>query len=192
MNRLPYFAPSNPQASPSFAAKKQRGVALIISLILLVLMTLVGLAGIRMISKEERMVAQVYDRSLALQAAESALREAEGKIEDAGRPTPAVNAACALSGAPAQVMVCGDLVAATVPRWISSSFTSWTAASSVGSTTLVITPDYFVEYLGGNFPCSLSNVAPSTCKRYRVSVRAKAGSDRASVILQSIYGTYDP
>jgi type IV pilus assembly protein PilX len=171
---------------------RQSGVALIISLILLVLMTLVGLAGIRMISKEERMVGQVYDRSLALQAAESALREAEIKIEDAGRPAPAVNTACALSGAPAQVKVCGDLVAASVPRWISTSFTDWTPASPVGSSTLIITPEYFVEYLGGNFSCSLLNVAASTCKRYRVSVRAKAGSDRASVVLQSIYATYDP
>ena len=169
--------------------QKQHGVALIVSLILLVLMTLVGLAGIRLVTKEERMVAQVYDRSLALQAAESALREAEGLIETANRPSPAVNTACQLSGS---LMVCGNLVTATVPRWVSSSFSDWTAATAVGSGNSLITPRYFVEYLGGNFPCSLLNVAGSNCKRYRITARASAGSDRAAVVLQSIYATYEP
>jgi type IV pilus assembly protein PilX len=160
---------------------KQQGVALIVSLILLVLMTLVGLAGIRLVTKEERMVAQVYDRSLALQAAESALREAEGLIDTA----------CQLSGS---LLVCGDLVTATVPRWVSSSFSvsNWAEATAVGSGNSQITPRYFVEYLGGNFPCSLLNVAGSNCKRYRITARASAGSDRAAVVLQSIYATYEP
>jgi type IV pilus assembly protein PilX len=175
---------------PAFRA--QQGIALIVSLILLTIMTLVGMAGIRTVTKEERMVAQVYDRSLAFQAAESALREAETKIENAGRPTPAVGSDCTMQGSGTQVNACGSLVTATVPRWINSSFTAWENGTPVGTGSFSITPAYFVEYLGNNFPCSLTEVDSSDCKRYRISARAKAGSERASVVLQTIYATYDP
>jgi type IV pilus assembly protein PilX len=180
------FKPTSP--------RKQSGVALIISLILLTLMSLVGMASVRSISKEERMVAQTFDRSLTFQAAESALREAEGWIETAGRPEPAVNANCLLMGSGVQVMMCGSLATPTLPRWTDSAFSNsnWQNATPVGTSSLRITPQYFVEYLGGNFPCSLKNVAVSNCKRYRVTARAKVASDRAAVVLQSIYATYEP
>jgi type IV pilus assembly protein PilX len=173
-------------------SSKQRGVALIISLILLTLMSLVGMASVRAISKEERMVAQTFDRALAFQAAESALREAEGWIEAAGRPEPAVNATCQAMGSGVTVMMCGSLATPTVPRWINSSFTNWSNATPLGTASLAVTPQYFVEYLGGDFPCSLKIATTGTCKRYRVSARARASSDRAAVVLQSIYATYEP
>lgn len=181
-----------PMSPKSLSRSGQQGVALIVSLILLTLMALVGMAGIRAVTKEEKMVGQVYDRSLAFQAAESALREGELWVEAAGRPTTADGAACALAGSGIQVMICGQLVTATVPRWISSSFTDWTNATAVGTGSFTITPQYFVEYLGGSFPCSLTDVSSSNCKRYRVSARAQASSDRALVVLQSVYATYDP
>jgi type IV pilus assembly protein PilX len=170
---------------------QQTGVALIISLIMLVLMSLVGLAGIKAITNEERLVAQSYDRALAFQAAESALREVEAKIESAGQPAPAASSSCASMGtAPNQLMVCG-LITTTVPRWISSSFTNWASATSVGTGAFTITPQYFVEYLGAGFPCTLNTTTISTnCKRYRISARANPDSERASVMLQSIYATY--
>jgi type IV pilus assembly protein PilX len=170
----------------------ERGVALIISLILLTLMSLVGMAGIRAINKEERMVAQSFDRSLSFHAAESALREAEGWIEQAGRPTPAVDAACTLMGTAPQVKTCGALLTPTVPRWLDSSFSNWSDASEVGTGTFKVTPQYFVEYLGGDFPCTLTTVAASTCKRYRITARANPGDGRSAVMLQSIYATFEP
>ena len=182
---------SAPQISLGKSRRDQHGVALIMSLIFLVLMTLVGMTGIRAITKEERMVAQSYDRTIAFQAAESALREAEILIENASRPTPAVNTACALSGAPSQVMVCGSLLTPTLSRWVDPA-TNWADATAVGTGTLAITPEYFVEYLGGAFPCTLNSVAADTCKRYRISARADAGGSRANVILQTIYSTFEP
>lgn len=194
MNLPHIIFPHQKRAQPS---RQQRGVVLIMSLIMLVLMTLIGMAGIRAISKEERMVTQSYDRTLAFQAAESALREAENFIEAANRPTPVVNTACALAGAPYQVMVCGASPTPTVSRWNDSSFASWTNATAVGTSTLAVTPQYFVEYLGGNFPCSLNSTATENCKRYRISARTIAGNGlvgngRANVVLQSIYATYEP
>jgi Tfp pilus assembly protein PilX len=66
------------RARHSFSGQaKQGGVALIISLVLLLVMTIVGLSGIRIITSQERMVSYTLDRSVAFQAAEAALRGAE-------------------------------------------------------------------------------------------------------------------
>lgn len=62
---------------------RQRGASLMVVLILLLMMTLLGLAVLRGTLLEERMSANMYDRSLAFQQAESALREAEEKIRSA-------------------------------------------------------------------------------------------------------------
>jgi type IV pilus assembly protein PilX len=53
---------------------------LLIALVLLIVMTLLGLASIRSTSMQERMGANMFDRNLAFQAVESALREAESTI----------------------------------------------------------------------------------------------------------------
>lgn len=58
----------------------QQGVALIIALVLLVVITLMGLAGMQNTTLQERMSGNMYDRSLAMQAAEAALRAAEAAI----------------------------------------------------------------------------------------------------------------
>lgn len=59
---------------------RQQGASLVVVLILLLVMTLLGLAVLRGTLLEERMSANMYDRSLAFQQAESALREAEDKV----------------------------------------------------------------------------------------------------------------
>lgn len=174
--------------SPS--RQSNRGVVLVISLILLVVMTLFGLTAVKLVSSEERMVANTYDRTVAFQAAEAQLRLAEKQIEDVSQPSPAALVACALAGTPATLMTCGAPAPTATPRWLDPAFASWTAGTVVGSGSLAVTPDYFVEYLGNTFTCGFDAVSASkTCKRYRVTVRAAPGAGRAAVVLQSIYAT---
>ena len=54
-------------------SRQQRGMALAISLVLLVVVTLVGLAGMRGTIFQERMAGGAYDRETGFQAAEAAL-----------------------------------------------------------------------------------------------------------------------
>jgi len=60
---------------------KQKGVALITTLFLLLLMIIIGMAGMRTTTLEEKMSANLRDKTIAFQAAESSLREAETIIE---------------------------------------------------------------------------------------------------------------
>lgn len=56
---------------------KQKGVVLVVSLVMLLLLTLIGITGSQVTSLEEKMAGNAKDQNLAFQAAESALIEAE-------------------------------------------------------------------------------------------------------------------
>ncbi|MCL7751031.1 pilus assembly protein [Guyparkeria hydrothermalis] len=58
----------------------QRGVALVIALVLLIAVTLVGLAGIRGTTLQEKMSSNSFDRETAFQAAEAAMQVAAARL----------------------------------------------------------------------------------------------------------------
>lgn len=162
--------------------RQQKGIALVVALVLLVIMTLVGLNSMRSVTLEERMTGHTFDRSLSFQAAEAALREAEAFVE-ANKPSPAALSAC-ISG------ICGSPAPTATPRWLDDTFNSWRTAAQIENGNIDITPQYFVEYLGATYACDPNSPASATtCRRYRVTARSNAGNDRASVVLQSIYAT---
>jgi Tfp pilus assembly protein PilX len=61
--------------------KKQEGAALIVSLVLLTLVALLGVAGVQTIGLEEKMAGHSFDRNLMFQAAEAMLKEKEGIVD---------------------------------------------------------------------------------------------------------------
>lgn len=69
--------------------RAQRGVALVVALILLVVITLVGLAAVSGTIMQNKMAANQYDRQIAFQASEAALREGEAAILTATAALPA-------------------------------------------------------------------------------------------------------
>lgn len=62
----------------SHSYQKQSGVVLIISLIMLVLLTLIGVTSMQVTGLEEKMAGNMKSNNLAFQSAETALREGEG------------------------------------------------------------------------------------------------------------------
>ena len=60
--------------------KKQSGAILVVSLIMLLLLTLIGVAGTQVTGLEEKMANNSRDQNLSFQAAEAALRAAEIKV----------------------------------------------------------------------------------------------------------------
>jgi type IV pilus assembly protein PilX len=173
-----------------------RGATLVTVLVLLLVMTLIGVVGIRGTLMEERMSANLYDRSLAFQAAEAALRVGENIA--AGRPTPEAAGACAAG-------LCGFPVTNAAPFWESKAV--WDAAPSVSVDLggVVATPKYIVELLADGVPprgscVTAGDVSETACtgseRRYRITARSedgdstatsRAASGRSSVTLQSIY-----
>jgi len=60
---------------------RQQGASLLVGLIFLVILTMFGLMALRVATVEERMSGNARDRSVAFQAAEAALRDAELDIK---------------------------------------------------------------------------------------------------------------
>lgn len=181
------------------APRRERGAVLIISLILLVLITLIGVASLRNVVLEAKMSSNYYDRSLAFQSAESGLRAGEAIAVTQAQATPKHVTALSRT-APANATECSSscdagLCSAPGPycegRWAMTDFTGWTNATGVTLNTQAgSSPQYFVEFLGNNFPCDSSNpTANLTCARYRITARSQSGAGRAAVMLQSVYAT---
>lgn len=171
---------------PSVHARTQRGVALVIVLILLLVMTLLGLASLRGTLMEERMSANMYDRSLGFQAVEAALREAETRVSQPGAKGAFPSAGCADG-------LCATPVAAagSIDRGLDSSFASWKTASSVVVDGITTTPEYFIEYMGmaPSWPlCDRLKPVHPQCMKSRFRITAQISTvDRAHVQLQANY-----
>lgn len=187
-----------PAASILRPPRVHRGAALIISLVLLVLITILGIASLRGVVLEEKMASNYYDRSLAFQAAESALRVGESVALAASQEVPPHQAALALTPA-TSVAECSSVCSSGMcpppgdicpDRWNLPN-PPWVSATSVNLTDQAGTaPQYFIEFLGNNFPCDPSDASsPTGCARYRITARSQPGDGRAEVILQSVYAT---
>lgn len=183
-----------------YSPHKQRGAILVVALIFLLVMTMLILASIRGTVVQERMAANLYDRSLAFQAAEAALREGERYVlETPPKPT---GAGCNSSGN------CSRPDAADAPVWQDEDY--WDEAHdaddghdhSIEVGDLPVPPKFLVELLAADMPevnlCETTSIDPDApCYagpeglRYRITARSgEAG--RAVVVLQSVYAVPKP
>lgn len=170
----------NRQARHAVMPRLQRGATLVVVLVLLLLMTLLGLASLRSTMLEERMTANLLDRSLGFQVAEAGLREAEATLN----PNPLFPAAgCNAQG------LCARPDPTAVERWADTTFTAWRTAATADPNT--DPPRYIVETMGeGPNWRDCDRLAPihplCLTPRYRVTVRSEQNG-RASVTLQTIF-----
>lgn len=179
----------------------QRGVALVVALVLLVVATLIGLASVRGTNLQERMSANMYDRSLAFQRAESALRAAEDAItadSDLGR-LRAVD--CTVAGRVCNPMPTDTFSASGTPD---PAWTEVPDENNVNTGKTPGRPEYFIQFMGtgsgdsnygldanaGFGQYSDPGGASTTVAYYRITARSSDPADadvndRAIVVLQS-------
>lgn len=152
--------------------RHQKGAALAISLILLVVMTLLGLSSVRTIGQQEKMTSHTVDRSLVYQFAEAGLREGEAQAQiqalaaNASFPTTQYLADNACNNDPDNDCVSGLCTMPDPdcpPRWVDQAFNdpvrnNWqaynglAAVTNANGNTLIGTaqtglPEYFIEIL---------------------------------------------
>ena len=174
---------------PNLSRRRARGVALFISLVLLLVLTIIGVSSVQTTSLETRMARNEYDVLLAFQAAESALRDAEvflDTVEDTDDFTDA--GVDGLWNIPDP----GDDY-----RWEEDGV--WDdgrsrVAEEIGE-LVTATPRYLVEHLvtvsQGENPYQISPDYPSpddVVAIFRVTARGLGGSENAQVLLQTTYG----
>lgn len=178
----------------------QRGVALVVALVLLLVATLIGLASVRGTNLQERMSANMYDRSLAFQRAESALRAAEDAIAGNWQITALGGVDCTVAGVVCNVTPDDTFTAASTanPLWKQVP-----DENNINHEKTPGRPEYFIQFMGtgsGDSEYGLDanagtgsyseagNSASVTVAYYRITARSSSPadvSDRSLVVLQS-------
>lgn len=168
-------------------AARQQGISLLIVLLLLVVTSLLGIAILRSSAMQERMSANMRDRSIAMQAAEAAIRYAQTRllVSPTGNPLETwddldqipTTANCAAIG------ICP--AGTTAPTWMT------VPAAEYDSTKLPVAPEYWIEYLGitqGRLSAgedTRSEEGPdNSSPMFRITARSRAAG-RAEVMLQT-------
>jgi len=194
--------------------QRQRGVTLIVVLILVLLVTLAGVAAVRSLVVEERMAANSLDRSLAMQSLEQTLRYAEGVASAQSQTVPfnsnfsanstyyngfytgtSCTATATTDESPCTTStdavpgLCSTPTLGCNPRWTDAKFSRWATWNGTGSTLADLNkPQYIIEFLGRTFKCRADDPQSKTeCAQYRITVRTAPSAGRAFVQLQSYY-----
>lgn len=172
----------------------QQGVALVLALVFLLLLTLLGITALNTTALEEKMAGNVRDRNLAFQSAESALSVAESWIyAQIGKPVfPNNGAGLYLVAGASSSAENWDSV-----DWSGSNVVTYPntpTASGSGTLGKINTqPKYIIEDMGevqesgGSLVLSASYKGKGTTIM-RVTTRGTGGTDAAVVMLQSTYG----
>lgn len=167
--------------------RRERGVSLVIVLVLLVATSLLGIAVLRSSAMQERMSANMRDRGIAFQAAEAALRHAQENVLGAVPANP--DDAWDLRQPGEEHCVAGLSVcpAGSEPVWTSVP----AEVFNFREAGLAAAPEYWIEYLGmgPSVPGGCEDTGQSrelNCQNpiYRVTARSRA-EGRAEVMLQA-------
>ena len=194
-----------PAATPliSSAFRPQRGAALVIAMVLLLIMSLLAASSLRGTHMQERMSSNTHDRDLAFQSAEAGLRMGERQAENWVK-NGAVNADLAncqtpsLSGfyrnvdthCPEPLWKKGPEPGEPGSYWHDARTDSGADSISFTNKGLSLAPFYIVELISENAPCQIDNPDQNTsCRRFRVTASSRSAEGRARVTLQSIYAT---
>jgi type IV pilus assembly protein PilX len=202
---------NEPTAFPRNARERpcrQRGIALVTSLIILLLLTLIGVTAMQTTTLEEKMAGNQRDEYLAFQAAEVALRAGEAYLQGASvgpfaADVDQANLVLTATG------LYQPTLSTTQERWTQTNV--WTANGSrvyAGDALAGVAeaPRYIVEDLSSYTRCTNAGVCsnvpspkipgPDDSKtfgtvpdagRFRVTARAVGGTTDAVVLLQSYY-----
>lgn len=165
--------------------QKQTGVALVITLIMLVLLTMIGLTGMNVTSLEEKMAGNKKEHNVAFQTAEIALREAETYLNGIANLSD-------FDGTKAGFIseATADPDYRAEATWINSI-----TASAIDG--VAQTPRYIIKHVGAQSDSANEGLvivgtgeglAGSSVTIFRVTSRSTGNTGRSSVILQSYYG----
>ena len=157
----------------------QRGAALIVALVMLLVMTVLGVTAARNTNLQERMAGNLRDNNLAFQAAERALREGETFLRGATIPP--------FTGANGLLTMQDD--AGLASFWSNDAWWLANGRTAAGIGHVVRDPRYVIEELprvpegGGSERFGpLPDVG-----FYRITAQGQGGTAEAVTILQTTY-----
>jgi type IV pilus assembly protein PilX len=173
----------------SHVPSRQRGMTLLVGLILLVMLTAISVVGFRNTTMSERMTGNSVDRNVSFQSAESAGKEALTSIE-AGSFSPGTVvghfATPLAQGGTTTFWTQGDGAVVSSP----STGCATTTPFSWSSCAVEVANKYEHNASKAKYVIELLtsvSTGGSTVSTYRITSRSTGGSGNADVILQTNY-----
>ena len=149
----------------------QRGMALLVSLVFLLLLTLIGLSSMQNATLQEKMAGSVSLRNQSFQGAEAALRVGESAVQRDGYSLPICSSGRQCSPPPeSKSVTAAGVNSASGVTWIASG-AGYYGVQNIGTTQAAV-----------NLPTH------TTATLYRVTAVGIAGHSRS--VVESIYAKY--
>ncbi|MGB9429807.1 MAG: PilX N-terminal domain-containing pilus assembly protein [Gammaproteobacteria bacterium] len=172
----------------------QRGIVLVVALILLLILTLLGLAAAQSTSLQERMAGNARNQDIAFQSAEAGLSAAESCL-NAGLAL-CTNFAADTAGAYQFNQAAPNNPWETAGFW-NSAANYFTYDGVTGATLSGVSaqPEIIIEQMppvavpGGNIGQQQFGSGSPTIQLYRITVLGTGGDSTATIMLQGIYGS---
>ena len=163
---------------------KQKGVALIIALILLTVSTLIGITAVSSTILEEKMAGNILNKNIAFQAAEAMLREAEAFTETNVGDATLFNSTNGFYPRTEP----GD---ANFPIWDTIAESAWRGGTLVSGATdapKFIVEDFADATLEGCIVPPGEPIDICQITIYRITAKGTGLNTNSETILQSMYG----
>lgn len=166
--------------------KLQTGAVLVVSLILLLLMTIIGITAMQTTVLQEKMSGNVRDLDLAFEATESALRLGESWVDSRLPPKPDPVTTCT---APCQVVFTRDALnpSSVTATWDTDSVRPYAGTSTIPNVSAQ--PEYYIEhelFLKDNLNQGTQNDYTGR-DLYRITARGTGGNATTQVIVRTTY-----
>ncbi|MEH6558758.1 MAG: PilX N-terminal domain-containing pilus assembly protein [Oceanicoccus sp.] len=197
--------------------QKQRGVVLIVCLVILAVVTLLGVSAIESSGMEMKMVTNTQERQLAFNAAETTLRQAERSIETVGYSRIELQSGCAGSSCFNNTCANGlcfvgqwlgsdpqnqclrytTVNPPTVQVWEDPALDVWETASRHGTVAIDGNGNdgrFIIEFLCFIEPPGITGAVAGDVGdvHYRITAMGTSNSGRSEVVLQSTYRAPTP
>ena len=174
-----------------FVKHAQRGTALVMTLVILLLLTMLGITAINTSTLEERMAGNTKDQNLSFQAAETVLRAAEAWVQSTTAATQlTTNNASGIydsTGVPSTTTELWDSIDWSSP----SNLVTYPGVPGAPATTSSLSevntqPRYIIEKI------SIEPLSPGTRITVRITARGTGASDTTVSMVQSTYSMTYP
>lgn len=174
---------------------RQRGAVLVVSLLLLLVMTLLGLGASQSTRLQERMAGNQRDQEIALQGAEASLRAAELLLA----PTRLVVVTCRNPASTCDAYEMRTLINTSTnvaldltnqaDSWWNSYGRDYQFASSLENVVAGVPPEFVIERIAEvRETLSVGDANLDTVRDfYRATARSRGMTDTSQVVVQSTY-----
>lgn len=176
--------------------KTQRGVTLVIALLILVMMMMYGIPAAMNSIQNERMTGNTRQRDLAFQATEHAIRKAEAWINTQTATTlaalaPNTATTCSPGNTDPNATDCifpdgqchaNDIAYWKAYNWTASNVCTFTGSDQIDATLVAAQPRYIVERMP-----DVTESSGAKSSYYRITAQGIGKDSNAIVIVQTMY-----